>query len=1041
MRNLKRALSLALAMVMVLSMMVIGAGAASLDDFSDKDEIVNKEAVTVLSTLNVINGKDDGSYDPTGIVTRAEMAKIICVVLNGGKDPSLGSTVTNSYTDTVGHWAAAYIEYCSNLGIVAGDGTGNFNPNATVTGSEAAKMLLVAAGYQSAIEGFTGANWAVATNVRANQVGLYDGLAINPSEGLSRDNAAQMVYNALSANVVTYEYTLISDGSSLSSIPELKDKNVTVLAEKFGVVTVEGVVTANEYADLNGGKAMDEGETRIVVTNHDDGQSAYTDGAKTFNVSSGKDVLGRSVTIFVKPSTTAASTSTKGTVIGSVITNSDNTVVVDSGRDSLADLADDNKLGLDYTTGEGDTFATQYVTNYGATEGNLTEAKTEEDGVRGEVRTIIDNNDDGVVDYVLTERFLLGKVTSYSTKDDGSIKLNSSTNLEYDAEDVVGFDDVAKGDFVLAIEYGGKLYVEVPETVTGELQSFSTSKATVKVDDTTYDISDIVPSVTGADKETYAIYDYLAEDNILGTTATYYFDNNGYVVAVCDADETYGNYAVILSKQAYEAGSGTSLGKDARVKVLLADGTIDTYDVYSIDGKKPGETGYTAKETDVNQYDIYSYAITDDGDIKLGTERGPVTTTTSGMSYTKGSSTLSLDGTKYAVTSSTVFLYYDGSDVTRFVGKTSSDIDLDGSVKMAVATSYNNPKEAAVVFVNDTAEPQYDGNYLYIYKEKVTKNSDGYEADVILADGTIETITIDSTTFEAIQHDDGGMKVNAGMYRYSVSDDVYSLETTAADGLVISGTITATRSDYITVGDSYTLTSDTIVAYGATNKTASVGEALNRGDKVAFVINEDDEVEFAVITAYAADEYEVAITGSDASNKLTYMVNDEEKTLEDGNLAVGTVLTVEAEAENMVVVDVNGNKTYLEDGDEYTLTAADTTFEVVAKPTVTLSGTSADAASVTATYSSIDGTAYMPGDEVEVVLTLSGTADAGNTVTVSVDGAEGTYTSDIETEGVVVNATSGVVISAETEVDGTVTFTFVVGAEDVTLTVGVVAVV
>ena len=376
MRNLKRALSLALAAVMVLSMMVVGAGAANYDDFSDKDEIVNKEAVQMLVELGVINGKDDGSYDPTGIVTRAEMAKMICVVLNGGKDPSLGNVTNYSYADTVGHWAAAYIEYCSNLGIVAGDGTGNFNPNATVTGSEAAKMLLVAAGYQSAIEGFTGANWAVATNVRANQVGLYDGLAINPSEGLSRDNAAQMVYNALSANVVTYEYTLISDGSSLSSIPELKDKNVTVLAEKFGVVTVEGVVTANEYADLNGGKAMDEGETRIVVTNHDDGQSTYTDGAKTFNVSSGKDVLGRSVTIFVKPSTTAASTSTKGTVIGSVITNSDNTVVVDSGRDSLADLADDNKLGLDYTTGEGDTFATQYVTNYGATEGNLTEAKT-----------------------------------------------------------------------------------------------------------------------------------------------------------------------------------------------------------------------------------------------------------------------------------------------------------------------------------------------------------------------------------------------------------------------------------------------------------------------------------------------------------------------------------------------------------------------------------------------------------------------------------------------------------------------------------------
>ena len=180
MRNLKRVLGLALAAVMVMSMMVVGASAASYDDFSDKDEIVNKEAVQMLVELGVINGKDDGSYDPTGIITRGEMAKIICVVLNKGQDPNLGTVASYSYTDTVNHWAAGYIEYCTQLGIVAGDGTGNFNPNATVTGSEAAKMLLVAAGYDASIEGFTGANWTVATNVRANQVGLYDGLASTP---------------------------------------------------------------------------------------------------------------------------------------------------------------------------------------------------------------------------------------------------------------------------------------------------------------------------------------------------------------------------------------------------------------------------------------------------------------------------------------------------------------------------------------------------------------------------------------------------------------------------------------------------------------------------------------------------------------------------------------------------------------------------------------------------------------------------------------------------------------------------------------------
>ena len=556
--------------------------------------------------------------------------------------------------------------------------------------------------------------------------------------------------------------------------------------------------------------------------------------------------------------------------------------------------------------------------------------------IQGGTLTLIDNDNDDEVEYVIYNEYTAGVVTNYSTSGDGSIKVTGIDKYD-DAADVVGFDDVAKGDFVLAIEYGGKLYVELPETITGELQSFSVSKATVKVDDTTYDISDIVPSVTGADKETYAIYSYLEEDNILGTTATYYLDNNGYVVAVCDADETYGNYAVILAKQSYSAGSANDLGEDARVKVLLADGTIATYDIYSINGKKPGSDGYS--EAKIDQYDVYSYAMTDDGDIKLGTERGTVTNTTSGMSYTKGSSSLSLSGNKYTVTGSTVFLYYDGSEVTRFEGRTSPDIGtFDASTAVTVATSSNKPNEAAVVFVNDTATAQYDGNYLYIYKDKVSKNSDGYEADAILADGTIATIVIDSDSFDNFDVAGESMKIKVGMYAYSVSDDVYSLSQ-SSNGYteyVMGGTITASRSDYITVGNSYTLTSDTIVAYGEKNKTASVGEALNTGDKVAFVINEDGEVEFAVITAYAADEYAVTVGGAeaDASNKLTYVVNGETETLADGNLAVGTELTVVAEPANMVVVNVNGEKTYLANGAKYTLTAADTTFSIVAKPTV-----------------------------------------------------------------------------------------------------------
>ena len=61
MRNLKRALSLALAAIMLVGMMVVSASAASYNNLTDKDEIVNKDAVSMLVSLGIIEGKPDGS--------------------------------------------------------------------------------------------------------------------------------------------------------------------------------------------------------------------------------------------------------------------------------------------------------------------------------------------------------------------------------------------------------------------------------------------------------------------------------------------------------------------------------------------------------------------------------------------------------------------------------------------------------------------------------------------------------------------------------------------------------------------------------------------------------------------------------------------------------------------------------------------------------------------------------------------------------------------------------------------------------------------
>ncbi|MFQ9410794.1 MAG: S-layer homology domain-containing protein [Evtepia gabavorous] len=84
-----------LCVAVMLSVMVMGAGAA----FSDQDKIENKEAVDMCAALNIIGGYPDGSYKPAGNIKRSEICKMICVALNGGEEPTLGTPATPTFSD------------------------------------------------------------------------------------------------------------------------------------------------------------------------------------------------------------------------------------------------------------------------------------------------------------------------------------------------------------------------------------------------------------------------------------------------------------------------------------------------------------------------------------------------------------------------------------------------------------------------------------------------------------------------------------------------------------------------------------------------------------------------------------------------------------------------------------------------------------------------------------------------------------------------------------------------------------------------------
>ena len=203
MKNFKKVLALVLVVAMVMAFATVSSAA-----FTDAASINKAEAVDVLSALGVINGYEDGSFKPEGTVTRAEMAKMIATILNQGEDVGAMYAGACTFADTANHWAAGYVAYCAQEQIINGKNASTFAPDATVTGTEAAKMVLGALGHDADKPGLIGSAWASTTlslAKKANLIGELNNLTMNMGEAMTRENAAQLLLNGLKATMVEYQ--------------------------------------------------------------------------------------------------------------------------------------------------------------------------------------------------------------------------------------------------------------------------------------------------------------------------------------------------------------------------------------------------------------------------------------------------------------------------------------------------------------------------------------------------------------------------------------------------------------------------------------------------------------------------------------------------------------------------------------------------------------------------------------------------------------------------------------------------------------------
>ena len=225
---MKKLLAMVLALVMTLSL-AVSANAAFKD--ADKVSDTYEEAVAVLNGMGVFKGYEDGSFQPQGDITRAEVAAIVYrVYTQDVKDAKASLYATyNKFSDMAGAgWAQGYIGYCANAELVKGYPNGTFQPSGKVTGYEVLAMILRAIGYDKNGE-FSGADWALHVAQTAQQAGVLKNVkGVDLNAPATRELVAELLFRAIAdAPMVTYTaafgYQTVSFSGSKNDSKLFKD--------------------------------------------------------------------------------------------------------------------------------------------------------------------------------------------------------------------------------------------------------------------------------------------------------------------------------------------------------------------------------------------------------------------------------------------------------------------------------------------------------------------------------------------------------------------------------------------------------------------------------------------------------------------------------------------------------------------------------------------------------------------------------------------------------------------------------------------------
>ena len=663
--NLKKVLALVLAFACAFTMF---AGAA----FTDSADIKATEAVDMLTALGVIDGFEDGSFQPNGTVTRAQMAKMIYVARTGNSNADSYASTPTTFTDITGHWAAGYIKYCQSLGIIAGKSSTTFAPNLEVTAQEAAKMLLVTLGYDAEKAGLVGTGWASKTNALADEAGLLEDVNTSFTAACPRQYAAQLIYNTIFAKTV-----VLRDGS-YTKYGYDNTPNPTVGEKYMGLEEFTGIFKGND----NVVSTLKEGEIQIDGTADN---KKYTAKA-TFDMDN--ELIGEEVTVLYKDhkNGTDGKLDTKDTVFGVYATGETTVYVITSG-----DLQNGDDAKIKFGDKEYKAAANiNVVENYIGTGTSTAVAAFGKVGSTagkyyGDYPTDIKFiAQDGEITTAYVNTYTLARVTAVnSTK----VSINNGVGtVEFEDNDI--YDGIKKDDIVVVQTFYNKdadkddarTTVTKAAVESGKLDGYKGAEK-VTFGGKTYTVMGGKFAATSIDSD----FESTVEDQI-GESYDFYFIGD-YVAAVKMTSDGTKNYAVVMGT----TGEANNKANPLKAAIKKADGSEATVEL-DTDGIV----------NDVAQNTVIKYSETNSTKIKVKAIVNP--TKASGATKVYVKETKSFDGIVTASDAPLFVLkkndYYvytirNLNDVTVADKGLYSKITDDGKVVAAFVTLEGTPSGAS----------------------------------------------------------------------------------------------------------------------------------------------------------------------------------------------------------------------------------------------------------------------------------------------------------------------------------------------------------